>query len=122
MRPTSREWFRTIRQRRPPRPRLISQCGRSLNGLISGRYRNTIRGLWRVHTPGARGGNKWAPRIVYRRRFRGTRRIAPGRPSNECLYPKEDLMSKEQSKKFETASRRKFLTGAAAATAGAATL
>src|SRR5467141_367726 len=31
-------------------------------------------------------------------------------------------MSKEQSKKFETASRRKFLTGAAAATAGAATL
>jgi len=31
-------------------------------------------------------------------------------------------MSKEQSKKFEAASRRKFLTGAAAATAGAATL
>ena len=31
-------------------------------------------------------------------------------------------MSKEQSKKFETASRRKFLAGAAAATAGAATL
>jgi len=31
-------------------------------------------------------------------------------------------MSKEQPKKFETASRRKFLTGAAAATAGAATL
>jgi TRAP-type mannitol/chloroaromatic compound transport system substrate-binding protein len=34
----------------------------------------------------------------------------------------EDLMSKEQSKKAETASRRKFLAGAAAATAGAATL
>jgi TRAP-type mannitol/chloroaromatic compound transport system substrate-binding protein len=31
-------------------------------------------------------------------------------------------MSKEQSKKFETASRRKFLAAAAAATAGAATL
>ncbi len=31
-------------------------------------------------------------------------------------------MSKEQSRKFETASRRKFLAGAAAATAGAATL
>ena len=31
-------------------------------------------------------------------------------------------MSKEQSKKTETASRRKFLAGAAAATAGAATL
>src|SRR5712692_9329788 len=39
-----------------------------------------------------------------------------------CHYPKEELMSKEQSKKFDTASRRKFLTGAAAATAGAATL
>jgi TRAP-type mannitol/chloroaromatic compound transport system substrate-binding protein len=38
------------------------------------------------------------------------------------LPPKEELMSKEQSKKFETASRRKFLAGAAAATAGAATL
>src|SRR5467141_2178697 len=37
-------------------------------------------------------------------------------------HPKEDLMSKEQSKKTETASRRKFLAGAAAATAGAATL
>jgi TRAP-type mannitol/chloroaromatic compound transport system substrate-binding protein len=37
-------------------------------------------------------------------------------------HPKEELMSKEQSKKFETASRRKFLAGAAAATAGAATL
>src|SRR5499425_1540453 len=34
----------------------------------------------------------------------------------------EDSMSKEQPKKAETASRRKFLTGAAAATAGAATL
>jgi TRAP-type mannitol/chloroaromatic compound transport system substrate-binding protein len=34
----------------------------------------------------------------------------------------EDLMSKDQSKKTETASRRKFLAGAAAATAGAATL
>ena len=31
-------------------------------------------------------------------------------------------MSREQSKKFQTASRRKFLAGAAAATAGAATL
>jgi TRAP-type mannitol/chloroaromatic compound transport system substrate-binding protein len=39
-----------------------------------------------------------------------------------CHYPKEDLMSKEQPKKTETASRRKFLSGAAAATAGAATL
>jgi TRAP-type mannitol/chloroaromatic compound transport system substrate-binding protein len=35
-------------------------------------------------------------------------------------HPKEELMSKEQ--KTETASRRKFLAGAAAATAGAATL
>jgi TRAP-type mannitol/chloroaromatic compound transport system substrate-binding protein len=34
----------------------------------------------------------------------------------------EDSMSNEQLKKPETASRRKFLTGAAAATAGAATL
>jgi TRAP-type mannitol/chloroaromatic compound transport system substrate-binding protein len=34
----------------------------------------------------------------------------------------EDSMSNEQAKKPETASRRKFLTGAAAATAGAATL
>jgi len=39
-----------------------------------------------------------------------------------CHHPKEELMSKEQSKKTETASRRKFLAGAAAATAGAATL
>jgi TRAP-type mannitol/chloroaromatic compound transport system substrate-binding protein len=39
-----------------------------------------------------------------------------------CHHPKEELMSKEQSRKFETASRRKFLAGAAAATAGAATL
>src|SRR5258707_7774511 len=39
-----------------------------------------------------------------------------------CHHPKEDLMSKEQSKKTETASRRKFLAGAAAATAGAATV
>jgi len=37
-------------------------------------------------------------------------------------HPKEELMSREQSKKFQTASRRKFLAGAAAATAGAATL
>jgi TRAP-type mannitol/chloroaromatic compound transport system substrate-binding protein len=37
-------------------------------------------------------------------------------------HPKEEPMSKEQSKKTETASRRKFLAGAAAATAGAATL
>jgi TRAP-type mannitol/chloroaromatic compound transport system substrate-binding protein len=37
-------------------------------------------------------------------------------------YQKEDPMSNEQSKKTETASRRKFLAGAAAATAGAATL
>jgi TRAP-type mannitol/chloroaromatic compound transport system substrate-binding protein len=37
-----------------------------------------------------------------------------------CHHPKEELMSKEQ--KTETASRRKFLAGAAAATAGAATL
>src|SRR5204862_272061 len=37
-------------------------------------------------------------------------------------HPKEELMSKEQSKKTETASRRKFLTSAAVATAGAATL
>src|SRR5882762_7900152 len=91
-------------------------------GLISGRYRNTIRGLWRVHAPGAPGGNKWAPRIVYRRRFRGTRRTTPGRSSMNCHHPKEEPMSKEQSKKTETASRRKFLAGAAAATAGAATL
>jgi TRAP-type mannitol/chloroaromatic compound transport system substrate-binding protein len=39
-----------------------------------------------------------------------------------CHHPKEELMSKEQPKKTETASRRKFLAGAAAATAGAATL
>jgi TRAP-type mannitol/chloroaromatic compound transport system substrate-binding protein len=39
-----------------------------------------------------------------------------------CHHPKEELMNKEQSKKTETASRRKFLAGAAAATAGAATL
>jgi TRAP-type mannitol/chloroaromatic compound transport system substrate-binding protein len=39
-----------------------------------------------------------------------------------CHHPKEELMSKEQSKKTETASRRKFLAGAAVATAGAATL
>jgi TRAP-type mannitol/chloroaromatic compound transport system substrate-binding protein len=37
-----------------------------------------------------------------------------------CHHPKEELMSKVQ--KSETASRRKFLAGAAAATAGAATL
>jgi TRAP-type mannitol/chloroaromatic compound transport system substrate-binding protein len=39
-----------------------------------------------------------------------------------CHHPKEELMSNEQSKKTEIASRRKFLAGAAAATAGAATL
>src|SRR3979411_1786168 len=39
-----------------------------------------------------------------------------------CHHPKEEPMSKEQCKKNETASRRKFLAGAAAATAGAATL
>src|SRR2546423_4685119 len=39
-----------------------------------------------------------------------------------CHHPKEELMSKEQSKKFETASRRKFLAGAAGATAGVAAL
>src|SRR6266567_6733358 len=38
-----------------------------------------------------------------------------------CHHPKEEPMSKEQSKKTDTASRRKFLAGAAA-TAGAATL
>src|SRR5260221_12942727 len=90
--------------------------------MISGRTRNTIRGLWRVQAPGARGGNNRAPRIVYRRRFRGTRRMTPGRPSMNCHHPKEDPMSNEQSKKTESAARRKFLTGAAAATAGAATL
>jgi TRAP-type mannitol/chloroaromatic compound transport system substrate-binding protein len=37
-----------------------------------------------------------------------------------CHHPKEEPMSKEQ--KSETASRRKFLAGTAAATAGAATL
>src|SRR5258708_10267730 len=37
-----------------------------------------------------------------------------------CPHPKEEPMSKVQ--KSETASRRKFLAGAAAATAGAATL
>src|SRR5258708_5910962 len=37
-----------------------------------------------------------------------------------CHHPKEEPMSKVQ--KSETASRRKFLAGAAAATAGAATL
>jgi len=37
-------------------------------------------------------------------------------------HPKEELMSNEQSKKTGSASRRKFLASAAAATAGAATL
>jgi len=40
----------------------------------------------------------------------------------DCRFPKENHMSKEQTKKPEAAARRKFLAGAAAATAGAATL
>src|SRR5258707_5032692 len=52
----------------------------------------------------------------------------PGNKKNDAgttiheHHLKEEPMSKEQSKKTETASRRKFLAGAAAATAGAATL
>src|SRR3990172_1196875 len=44
----------------------------------------------------------------------------PGSDTN--LYSRGETMSKEQSIKPQTSSRRKFLTGAAAATAGAATL
>src|SRR5258707_5385874 len=52
----------------------------------------------------------------------------PGNKKNDAgttiheHHLKEEPMSKEQSKKTETASRRKFLAGAAAATARAATL
>jgi TRAP-type mannitol/chloroaromatic compound transport system substrate-binding protein len=52
----------------------------------------------------------------------GNNKNDAGTTIHECHYPKEELMIKEQSKKSETASRRKFLAGAAAATAGAATL
>src|SRR5213595_3396632 len=52
----------------------------------------------------------------------GTKKNDAGTTIHECHHPKEELMSKEQSKKTETASRRKFLTSAAVATAGAATL
>src|SRR5207302_3175244 len=49
------------------------------------------------------------------------RRITPRQP-HPTAFPTEDSMSKEQTKKPEAVSRRKFLAGAAAATAGAATL
>src|SRR5438477_50267 len=52
----------------------------------------------------------------------GNKKNDAGTTIHECHHPKEELMSKEQSKKTETASRRKFLTSAAVATAGAATL
>src|SRR2546429_6384674 len=52
----------------------------------------------------------------------GNKKNDAGTTIHECHHPKEELMSKEQSKKAGTASRRKFLTSAAVATAGAATL
>src|SRR5437762_4150037 len=52
----------------------------------------------------------------------GNKKNDAGTTIHECHHPKEELMSKEQTKKPEAVSRRKFLAGAAAATAGAATL
>src|SRR6266536_5800936 len=88
--------------------------------LISGRYRNTIRGLWRFINREGRRWNRKAARHVYPDELSGTITTTPRHlPLNRLS--KEDPMSKEQFKN-PAASRRKFLAGAAAATAGAATL
>jgi len=102
------------------RPALFPQAGTGGHGLIGQDFGTTIRGLRRRSFPAFRAAAPQGAGIaVNAKLLRKVRDSDPASANNIRPHRRSTIMSKEQVKKITPQSRRKFLAGAAAASAGA---